>query len=815
MNSPIGPVARIVRSLRYLPTIVVIAALSTLLSCSAYRNVTAYFNTYYNASKLFSDAERQIIQTPQPAQDTNHFAAYSVPKSITDNLDKVIEKCSKIIQNYPNTTWMDDAMMMVGKSYFYKGENQSALREFEELLTNFPESGFRFEAKLWAAKSLYLMKKGDDVISMTKELFGEARQEGKNDILLETLLLQGQVYFERGDYDLASQAYAPAVEVSGDDDLRALAAFRLASCYELSGDKAKAETAYARVRKFHPDFSIEFRARLKEATLYTATGEYQKALDLLEDLRSEPLKNDQRGLVELGTANTLRHLGDTARAFQWYSFIDTAYAHTDASARSYYECGKIYEREYLDFKSALKNYDKARNEFPNSDITPLASQKFVTFTHYFNLYNDYRNYDTLLTKAIQRDSAAARGDTLLGKRDTLSKGSDSSHTPALASKSADTTGGKKDTLSNQMAKVTSDTTAQKFLPPNFSIGKGQMPPEQDADRDAHARSRRGGGPGDKRLPGQTGEMDLAGGSRLPSDSLSRIRDSLMARQRATANVAKLRALTPDSLRYLLAMTKFELAGLFYLELNDPDSATYWYKRVTAEDTASPFVPKALYALSEIYLSKQDSSAADSLYNLILKHHKKTEYAHQIRLIRHMRETTALEDSVAMKYIAAEGLLQDSTIHTALQSFEDLANGDTNSVFTPKAMYTVGWIFETKLVRNDSASKWYKKLMSQYPSSVFAAYVQPKVAVRENPKSLSQYIKFKEIVPLKAMDSKSDTSGAKKDLKNIDVQDEDQNQDENQDDEELDQGRHGAHDDSDEDDNSDDTDDSSNTDDNNN
>jgi len=815
MKSPICPVSRIVRSPRLLPGVVVIFALFLLSSCSTYRNVTAYFNTYYNASKLFSDAERQIQQSPQPAQDTNHFAEYSVPKTITDNLDKVIEKCSKIIQNYPNTTWMDDAIMMVGKSYFYKGENQSALREFEELITNFPESGFRFEAKLWAAKSLYLMKKGDEVINQTKELFGEARQEGKNDILLETLLLQGQVYYERGDYDLASQAYAPAVEVSGDDNLRALAAFRLASCYELSGDKTKAENAYARVAKFHPDFSVEFRARLKEATLYSSTGEYQKSLDLLEDLKNEPLKNDQRGLVELGTANTLRHLGDTARAFQWYTFIDTAYAKTDAAARSYYECGKIYEKEYLDFKNALKSYDKARNEFPASEITPVASQKYITLTHYFNLYGDYHNYDTLLVQAIRRDSMAAKGDTLTGKLDSLGTHADSLHAPRLGSNLAAGPGGKIDSVKKEIAKGPSDTTAQKFLPPNFSIGKGQMPPEEDAERDAQSRHRRGGGPPDARNPGTQGRLELAGGSHSPADSLGRLRDSLMARQRAVASIARLRTLSPDSLRYLLAMTKFELAGLFYLEFNDVDSATYWYKRVTEEDTTSPFVPKALYALSEIFLSKQDSAAADSVYDILLKKYTKTEYAHQVRVIRHLPETTAVEDSVAMRFIAAEGLLRDSTIHDALREFEELAAGDTNSSYTPKAMYTVGWIFETKLVRNDSAAKWYKQLLARYPSSDFAAAVQPKVAVRENPKSLSQYVKIKEIIPLKAVESKADSLAGKKDLKNIETQDEDQNVDDNQDDEELQQGRHGTHDDSDEDDNSDDTDDSSNTDDNNN
>ena len=177
--------------------IFLILILVIISGCSTYKTVTAYFNTYYNASKLFSDAEREIRQSPQKDRDTNYFAAYNVSRTTQDNLDKVIEKCSKILQNYPQSSWTENSIMMIGKSYFYEGKNQSALREFNELLDNFPTSDSRFVAKLWSAKALYLMKKEDEVLNRVKELFDEARQEGKNDILLESLLLQGQISLNR------------------------------------------------------------------------------------------------------------------------------------------------------------------------------------------------------------------------------------------------------------------------------------------------------------------------------------------------------------------------------------------------------------------------------------------------------------------------------------------------------------------------------------------------------------------------------------------------------------------------------------------
>ena len=60
------------------------------------------------------------------------------------------------------------------------------------------------------------------------------------------------------------------------------------------------------------------------------------------------------------------------------------------------------------------------------------------------------------------------------------------------------------------------------------------------------------------------------------------------------------------------------------------------------------------------------------------------------------------------------------------------------------MYMIGWIYENVMVKNDSAAAWYQRLVKEYPSSLYAADVLAKLAVKSDPKSLSQYVKIKEI-----------------------------------------------------------------------
>ncbi len=803
-----------------------ILILVIISGCSTYKNVTAYFNTYYNASKLFSDAERDIDQTPQKDRDTNYFAAYNVSKTTEDNLDKVIEKCSKILQNYPQSSWTENAIMMIGKSYFYKGKNQSAVREFTELLDNFPASGSRFEAKLWSAKALYLMKKEDKVLPLIKDLLDEARQEGKNDILLEDLLLQGQIYFEHDEYDQASATYVLAVAVSGDDNLRAIAQSRLATCYELLGDNKQAAMAYGKVAHFHPNFSLEFQARLKEGMMYSMSGDHQHALDLFDDLRHEPLKTDQHSLVDLETANAYRRLGDTARAFGWYRYIDTTYVHSDAAAKSYYECGKLYEKGMRDYKSALKYYDKARSENTTSDIIPIALQKYTVFSNYFVCYKNYIYYDSLFVKALHQDSIAQakkdslalygslltqdiHSDTTTDKNRFISGLNDSLKTIqnlAVAKIGSDSSLRKIDSSKLRPSQALSDSTRSALKPPDVSIGQRQPPADDEDDRE-HLEShhgRNGKGANDPRLArAEAGAMNLKNLHDVPLGK----KDSV-GNQQKLAGAIPPSALSKDTLRFLTAQSQFELAGLFFLQLNIPDSALFWYQHVVDEFPNSPFVVKSLYVMSQIYLTLPDSAKTDSMYAIILNRFGKSAYAREVKKLQGIDVSITEQDSLEQKYQNAEKNLQDGKVRDALANYREIADGDSTSPFTPKAMYTVGWIYESLLFKNDSATSWYKRLMKKFPNSLYASAVQPKVAVKENPKSLSQYIKIKEIPLMRSVgNTKADSTAILKEAKGVDEENTD-------DDEELKQGRHGSRDDDDEDTDTND-DDTTNTDDDNN
>jgi tetratricopeptide (TPR) repeat protein len=162
-----------------------------------------------------------------------------------------------------------------------------------------------------------------------------------------------------------------------------------------------------------------------------------------------------------------------------------------------------------------------------------------------------------------------------------------------------------------------------------------------------------------------------------------------------------------------------------------------------ESPNSFLIPKAIYSMAEVYRTKGDSLKIDSLHSIILERYPESVYAYQVKKLRGEDVSPEKHDVVALEFAEAESLLQAGQSAEALHRFKTIAKTQKSDL-APKASYSVGWIYENVIVDTDSATAWYRQLLKEYPSSVYAATAQPKVAVKDNPDDLSKYIKIKEI-----------------------------------------------------------------------
>jgi len=694
-----------------------------------YENVTGYFNTYYNAKKLFSDAEREIEKTPQKERDTNYFAAYNVPKGVHDKLDKVIEKCSKLIQLYPRSSWLEDAIVTIGKSYVYKGETESAIRKFNELIENFPTSDLTLTARLWKAKALYSSNKDDEAILTVEELLPDAEKDGEKDIMIEALMLKGQIQIDREDYKSAAEVYGKAINISGSGDLLAIAQYQLGICESRLGNYREAAEAFINVENYNPTITKKYQAQLRAGMMLSISGQHEKALEVLENLRSQALKSDEKGMVELEIANTYKRMNDTTTAFTMYDRIDSVYKKTDAAAKSYYERGLSYENDYKDYRKALSFYEKAKAEFPSSEITPIAQKKVQYLTQYFKLHDNLIKFDSLLVVKTKADSLGINNDSLQIAEDTskvenIPGNQVLEDTTALAAE-----------VESQEEIESYDILDENLepLPEEHSLLEARTAHSPLISSPTASKAKR-----DEEIEymqkGKSDETNLAKGNSA---------DSLKSQKKAVASDQYLKV-SSDSLKKLISQTKFELGVLFLLDMKLSDSALTVYWNLVENYPESKYTPRAYYSMAEIYRERNDSLMVDSLYKIILDKYDQTEYANQVKRSLGLEiENKSIEPADSL-YAEGEKLLNNGDVENACKYFEKITVEYPSSNQAPKALYALGWIQEVVLINNDSAASIYQKLIKDYPNSIYAAEVKPKLAIKEDPKTVDKYIKINEI-----------------------------------------------------------------------
>ncbi|HSR17343.1 MAG TPA: tetratricopeptide repeat protein, partial [Ignavibacteriaceae bacterium] len=135
--------------------------------CGIWENFTTYFNLYYNTKDIFDQAESTIYQEKKPLFSTNELI---IPGSVNQDLSKVIEKCSALLQFHSESSYVDEALMMLGKCFYYQKNYQKALRKFQELLATQPESDLVIETRLWIGKTQMKLRDYENALSTLQAL---------------------------------------------------------------------------------------------------------------------------------------------------------------------------------------------------------------------------------------------------------------------------------------------------------------------------------------------------------------------------------------------------------------------------------------------------------------------------------------------------------------------------------------------------------------------------------------------------------------------------------------------------------------------
>lgn len=111
---------------------------------NAYQDMTARYNGYFNA-KLILDESLLALKESNKDDFSQTLALFDfdggdAASSTHAQMNKIIEKCSADIILHPNSKWVDDCYLLLGKARFFKGEYEEALVNFNYIERKFGRS---------------------------------------------------------------------------------------------------------------------------------------------------------------------------------------------------------------------------------------------------------------------------------------------------------------------------------------------------------------------------------------------------------------------------------------------------------------------------------------------------------------------------------------------------------------------------------------------------------------------------------------------------------------------------------------------------
>ncbi|MCX6137119.1 MAG: tetratricopeptide repeat protein, partial [Ignavibacteriales bacterium] len=523
-----------------------------------YTNVISYFNTYYNAQRAFNEAEADVMMTRRAASTKNPQSIQSVPVSSVarQKFNTAIEKGSKLLSYYPTCKWVDNTLLMIGKSYFYLEDDLKAERKFLELLAQFPESSLIPEVELLYGRSLLRQKKISDGLQRLNGLLDRSEQVG-NETAGEAASAIGLYHYGIPDYVNAAKYFDRASALMTDGDAKAQSELFAGLCADQLGDYVKAEKLFRQCRSDASDYNQMFEGELQATRMLTKQKRYDEAIRNFSAYLHDAKNADFYGRIHLMIGQIAMEEQRYDDAVAKFTFIDTTFARTDESAHSYYSLARYFETVRSDYAKARLNYDKARAEFSSSEVVDESTRKADMMGRYFQIVGNTARYDSLIVDMLMPKVDSVHSDSLGRSAPLRSLRTDSLGRNVPAASPAKQ--GKRIAISVTPDSLRADSPAKSVSATSLSK-KGKRGPILSMLDSLRTDS-------------------LA--QTAPSDSVM-----LEARVLTPAMLDSLRAdslktaarwhLKLDSLQRMRVRSHQELAGLFYLELVRPDSALYWY-----------------------------------------------------------------------------------------------------------------------------------------------------------------------------------------------------------------------------------------------
>lgn len=657
-----------------------------LISCSVeqnnftsnvFHNLTAHYNGYYYAREKTYEVEKIILKSldDDPNQILRLFPKLDtvLAKTYSKDTEEIIKMASLSIQRHPNSKWVDDSYVLVGKARLYGSDFQNAIQTFKYVNTKSPDIDTRHQALVQLLRTFTEQNDYD----RAEETFRFLEKEKLNKENQKDLYLEKAYYYQvRSDYDYMVRNLAKADSLLERKDRKGRIYFLIGQVYQKLGFDAEAFNYYRKCVASNPDYEIDFYARLNMAQV--------ARLDDKKDIRQlraqfEKMLTDAKNIefrdkiyYELGEFD--RKQGNLKEAIESYSQAAHAGTNKRIQGSAYLRIGQLEFDSLKKYSLAKLYYDSAIGALPKD----------------FENYDDIKRRQEILGEFAKYTEAITWNDSLLAlsafdsltlrtKLDSVVATRKIAEAPTKKKKKRSSEGSNGGNQNSSFFNTESAATSDWYFgnPSAVSLGQSEF----------------------QRI---WGTIPLSDNWRRSNKTTiinePNVIATEIAGQKVPATTETKTAEAPDEVAKLInqiprteeqkatALAKieegyFKLGDLYYFQLNEKENASELYSKLLQRFPGSEFEPEVLYKLYLISRDK-DPVKAEQYANLLKANHPQSTFTRILVNPDYMRETSVAAEKQKLIYKEAYAYYQANNLRAAQDKIK-LAMQEGETGFTPQ------------------------------------------------------------------------------------------------------------------------------------
>lgn len=679
---------------------------------SSWNNFTAYYNTFYNAREHFKTGLKKVNDQPVTIDPSSPVRIHSSPnKAGYNDFQDAIDKGARVLRKFPDSKWVDDAIFLIGKSYYYRQEFYPALQKFEELMNAGNSPKMISYAIIWKGRTQLDLKQYSAGISYLESELEPYPAQWPQKYKGEIQALAGQHHAMVQNWNEAVDYLFDATANINDKALLGRTYFLLGQVLERQERYGEAFNAFGEVINNFSDFEYLYWAKFKRADIARTAGRFELAIDLFQVLRNDDKNLDRRGRLLFEIAQTRMMMGELEQAEQLFKQLlygTRTQQSRELKADIYFRLGKIYSDHYEQYQVAAAYFDssstiKTSSQSSGSDAEN-PSELADTYGEYTELQNSITRADSLLrlgTLSEQELDSALTAIQMQKKQELENEEAGTVGTIANTQLTEGDTAPEIPTRYGYLNYKNADLVSQ--YKSQFRMRWGDRPL---VDNWRRAEAIRGSGREDG--------ADMAGSGQEANElgtSESVIEMNLEDIPRTDKQ--------KDQLRIDKANTQYNLGNLLFLNLNMPDSARHYFHKVLNTDVANELHPPAMYSLFEIFSTENNIDSLQYWGETIREKFPETRYARRVEVRLGNSQADDSEQDTTKELLDQYHRLEKDTTSQKPLKLKQLALANRSSDMAPHIFYQAieAYIERAKKMSSVSDSTKKRSLPKTLPDSL--------------------------------------------------------------------------------------------------